>query len=663
MESREQSTSSKDLEKETTLNTEPAQEQNTDSVENQPEATPAPAAEAAQEVVNPAEAQSDAAQPAAEQPAEKAQEPAAQEKAQEPQQEEAATEVKAQPKYASMSKAELVAALEALKEKPIDSVKDDVAQIKSAFFAIRKEEVAKEKEDFVAEGNEEAAFTALDDADEVKIKELLNELKEKRAAFNAAQDAMRAQNLEKKRSIIDEINAIVADPDNVNRQYNRIQQLQQEFKAVGEVPAANVTELWKKYQEAVEKFYDLLKMNKELRDYDFKKNLEIKQQLCAEAEALDDENDVVAAFKKLQELHDTWRETGPVAKEIREELWQRFKNASSVINKKYQNFFEERKAKEKENAEAKTALCEKIEAMSTDGLKTYAAWDEATRAIIALQGEWKKLGFASRKQNAELFARFRKSCDEFFAKKAEFFKEMKEKFAANLAKKTALCEKAEAMKDSTDWKATTDAFVALQKEWKTIGSVGKRHSDAIWKRFIAACDAFFENKKKQNTNVHAVEHENLKTKKNIIAQINALLESDDKDEAPAKVRDLMQQWQGVGHVPYKEKDKVYAEYKAAIDKAFEQLDMRATRARMANFESSLNQMNGNDKIYHERERLVRDYERKCQEMKTYENNMGFFNASSKNGSTIVKQMEKKIAGLKEEIAILEKKIKMIDEKL
>ncbi len=630
MESREQSQSNKDFEKDVTLNPESAKEQNTDSA-NQPEV----AKVATPEVVNPA---TEMAEPAP-------------------------TVAEAMVNYASMTKTELVAALEELKEKPIEGVKDDVAQIKSAFFAIRKEELAKEKEEFLAKGNEEAAFAAMEDVEENKIKELLNELKEKKAEFNAAQDAQRAENLEKKQKIIDDINTIVADPDNVNREYNRIQQLQQDFKAIGEVPATHVTDLWKSYQLAVEKFYDLLKMNKELRDYDFKKNLEIKQQLCIEAEALDDENDVVAAFKKLQELHNTWRETGPVAKDIREELWTRFKNASSVINKKHQSFFEERKAKEKENADAKIALCEKIETVSTEGLKTYADWDEATKGIINLQAEWKKLGFTSRKLNSELFARFRKSCDEFFAQKAAFFKSMKEELAANLAKKTALCEKAEALKSSTEWKKTADAFVALQKEWKTIGPVVKKHSDAVWKRFIAACDEFFEEKKKQTGSVHAVEHENLKTKKEIIAKIKAIVEANNPDEGPAQVRELMQQWQSVGHVPYKEKDKVYADYKAVVDQAFEVLDMKATRARMANFETAINQMSGSDKVYRERERLVREYERKTQELKTYENNMGFFNAQSKTGNSLVKEMERKIANIKEDIAVLEQKIKMIDNKI
>lgn len=565
--------------------------------------------------------------------------------------------------YSAMDKKQLVEVLQSLAQQPVNEVKEDVARVRVAFANIRKEELVKEKEAFLANGNEEAAFAPMVDELEEQFKSLYAEIKEKRAAYNAEQDALKADNLAKKREIITKINEIADDADNVNRQYGTVQQLQQDFKAIGEVPSENDTEVWKSYQLAVERFYDLLKMNKELRDYDFKKNLEQKQVLCAEAEALDGEADVVDAFKKLQQLHTTWREIGPVSKEIREELWTRFKNASAVINKKYQAFFEERKANEKKNAEGKEALCEQIEAISTEGLKTYAAWDEATKAIIALQEEWKKLGFASRKVNNELFARFRKSCDEFFAKKAEFFKQMKDELAANLAKKIELCEKAEALKDSTEWKKTTDALVALQKEWKTVGPVVKKHSDAVWKRFIAACDAFFEEKKKQNVNIHSVEHENLKLKKDIVAQINAILEAEETEDAPAKVRELMKKWQDVGHVPYKEKDKIYAEYKAAIDKAFEQLDMKANKARMANFANSIKQMNDAGKVYHERERLVRAYEMKSQELKTYENNLGFFNAQSKSGNSLVKEMERKIANIKDEIAMLEQKIKMIDEKI
>ena len=656
------SQSNENLEKDVTLNVDAAAQTPAESEEIKTEA----AQEAAQEVINQEPVQEPAAEaaPAPEAPAQEA--PVAQEApAEEPVAEEPAHEAKPldEVDFTKFSKDELVAHLQWMVEQPVDSVKDAVLQLKAAFFALRKDELAKEKEAFVAAGNDEAAFVPAEDADELKVKDLLNELKEKKAEFNAAQDAIKLANLEKKQAIIEQIFEITSDPDNVNRQYNKVQQLQQEFKALGEVPAPNVTEIWKKYQVVVEKFYDLLKMNKELRDYDFKKNLEIKQQLCLDAEQLDELPDVVDAFKQLQALHNSWRETGPVAKEIREELWARFKNASSVINKKYQTFFEERKANEKANADAKTALCEQIEAISTEGLNSYQAWDNATKQIIALQEEWKKLGFASRKVNTELFTRFRKSCDDFFAQKAAFFKKMKEELSTNLAKKTALCEKAEALKDSTDWKKTTDELVALQKEWKTIGPVVKKHSDAIWKRFIAACDYFFEEKKKQTSNIHTQEHQNLKTKKDIIASINAILNDEAAEEPATKVRELMQQWQEVGHVPYKEKDKIYAEYKEAIDKAFDKYDMKAVRARMANFENSLNQMAGTDKVYHERERMVRTYEQKCQELKTYENNLGFFNARSNTGNTIVKEMERKIAKIKEDIAMLEQKIKLIDEKI
>ncbi len=567
--------------------------------------------------------------------------------------------------YSSFGKHELVSALENLLAQPIDSIRDDVNQIKLAFYAIRNSEIAKEKEEFLEKGNEEAAFAAKEDEDETKFKDLLNQIKEKRAEFNAEQEAARVANLESKRKIIAEIEAIVADPDNINKQYSRVQQLQQEFKAIGEVPAMNSTEMWKSYQKATENFYDLLKMNKELRDYDFKKNLEAKQMLCTEAEELGKCEDVVLAFRKLQDLHNQWREIGPVAKELREELWARFKEASAVVNKKYQSFFEQRKEKEKENEAAKIALCEKIEAIDVTSLKSYAKWDEATKSIIALQEEWKKLGFAARKVNADLFARFRKACDEFFARKAEFFKAMKEELAANLEKKTALCEKAEALKDSTDWKKTSDELVALQKEWKTIGPVVKKHSDAVWKRFITACDYFFDQKNKQTSSVRQTEHANLKAKREIIASIKNLLESNGEDNAESakKVRELMKQWQGIGHVPFKEKDKVYNEYREAVNLAFDKFDMKEVRANLNNFESSISQISDQDKIYRERERLVRSYEQKCNELKTYENNLGFFNAQSKGGSSMLKEVERKIQKIKDDLALLEQKIKLVDEKL
>lgn len=638
MELREMSESCENQEKDVTL---------TPGTADKPELTDAAAAETVTNENNPEAATTDAA-PAVDN---------TQQDAAEPEQRQARPA-----DYSTLDKQGLVAALEEQLQRPIEAIRDDVNLIKVAFYTLRNAEVAAEREAFIANGNEEAAFAPKEDPDEVKFKELLNTIKEKRAEFNAEQEAAKEENLKKKQAIIDEINSIVGDPDNINKQYNRIQQLQQEFKAIGEVPAANVTETWKNYQKATENFYDLLKMNKELRDYDFKKNLEAKQQLCAEAEALDSLEDVLLAFRKLQDLHNQWREIGPVAKEIREELWTRFKDASAKINKKYQAYFENRKEKEKENEQAKIALCERIEAIDIDALKTFAKWDEATKAIIALQEEWKKLGFASRKVNADLFARFRQTCDKFFARKAEFFKAMKEEFAANLEKKIALCEKAEALKDSTDWKKTADKLIALQKEWKTIGPVVKKHSDAVWKRFIAACDYFFDQKNKQTSSVHQAEHANLAAKREIIDAVNALLADEAETEGAKKVRQLMKKWQEIGHVPFKEKDKIYAEYKAAIDKAFEKFDMKETRAELSNFESSLSS-SSQDKIYRERERLVRAYEQKCNELKTYENNLGFFNAQSKGGNSMLKEVERRIQKIKDELAVLEQKIKLADEKL
>ena len=565
--------------------------------------------------------------------------------------------------YSSMSKAELVAALEALVEKPVEEIKREENAIKMAFYQIRKEELDQEKEAFLAKGNEEAAFAPREDEDEAKLKDLLNQIKEKRAAHNAAIEEARAKNLEAKQAIIDEIRTISGDADNVNKHYNKVQELRHQFQQIGEVPAANATEIWKTYQAAVESFYDMLKLNKELRDYDFKKNLELKEQLCEEAEKLSEEENVLEAFRSLQTLHDKWREIGPVAKEMRETLWARFKEASAAVNKRHQAFFEQRKKREKENEDAKTSLCEKLEAIIAEDHATYAAWDEATKQIIALQEDWKKLGFAARKVNAALFTRFRAKCDEFFSEKAAFFKKMKEEMAANLEKKVSLCEKAEALKDSQDWKKTTEALVALQKEWKTVGPVVKKQSDAVWKRFVSACDYFFEQKAKLTVNVRQEERNNLKQKKAVIAAINEQLANADEKEAVKNIRELMKQWQGIGHVPFKEKDKVYAEYKKAVDAAYDKLDMKESRANMANFENALNSMSDTDKMYRERERLVRTYEQSVNELKTFENNLGFFNAQSKSGSTMLKEMERRIAKIKEDIAVLEKKIKLIDEKL
>lgn len=564
-----------------------------------------------------------------------------------------------------LSKPELLDVLSELAQKDASEIgRDEVGRLKQQFYAIRKVEIEKEKAEFLEKGNEESAFAAKEDESEAKFKEILNVIKEKKAALLAAQEAERQNNYEQKAKIVEEIKTLAADTDNVNRTFTQFKDLQQAFKNIGEVPPTLSTELWKQYQDAVEAYYDQLKINKELRDYDFKKNLDMKQLLCDEAEKLAEEDDVVVAFKRLQDLHDKWREVGPVAKDIREEIWGRFKDASAVINKKYQAFFEERKAREQENEDAKTAICERIEALDFEALKGYSEWDEMTKVILEAQEDWKKLGYASKKMNNALFARFRETCDKFFEKKANYFKTMKDELASNLEKKIALCEKAEALKDSTDWKKTTDAFVALQKEWKTIGAVAKKHSDVVWKRFLAACDYFFEEKKKKTSGVRQAEQANLKLKKEIIAKLGEIAEDTPREDAIKQVKELMAQWQQVGHVPYREKDKVYEAYRTKVDELYKRFDMRGSQARMNNFEDSVNEMSGDEnKLYRERERLMRSYEQKRNELNTYENNLGFFNSKSKSGDTMLRDLERKIQRIKEDLATLEQKIKVIDSHL
>ncbi len=564
-----------------------------------------------------------------------------------------------------LTKDEVIAQAAELAGKDADDIsRDEVTRLKQIFYAIRNNEIALQKEAFLAAGNEESAFAALPDEAEAQFKELLNNIKEKKAARLAEVEAIRLKNLEAKRAIIDEIEKIAADTDNVGRQYPRVKDLQQAFKEPGEVPPTEQTDLWKSYQAAVEHYYDQLKINKDLRDYDFRKNLEAKMLLIDEAEKLNDEADVITAFRRLQDLHDKWREIGPVAKDIRDEIWNRFKDASALVNKKYQTHFEERKSAERENEAAKTAICERVEALDFSLLKTYAAWDEMTKTIIEAQEEWKKLGYASRKVNNTLFARFRETCDKFFNAKADFFKKMKDDLAVNLEKKIALCERAEALKDSTDWKKTAEALVALQQEWKTIGAVAKKHSDAVWRRFLDACDYFFEQRKKNMSGTRQTEQANLKLKQEVIARLKAITEETPHDEAVKTVRDCMTQWGQIGHVPFKDKDKVYDAYRALINDLYERLDMRGNNARMASFESSIEEMGADSqKLSRERERLVRTYEMKRQELQTYDNNLSFFNAKSKSGNSMLKEMERKMQRIKDDIAALEQKIKLIDSKL
>ncbi len=568
---------------------------------------------------------------------------------------------------APMGKTEIVAALEKISQKDAAEItREEVNRLKVQFFAIRHDELAAEKAEFLAKGNEEAAFAALPDEHEDAFKAALNIIKEKKAELAAAQEAERLINLDKKNAVIDEIDAASEDTDNVHRHLDKVRELQQQFKAIGEVPAPEVSNLWKRYQTATEKFYDQLKVNKDLRDLDFRKNFESKLLICEESERLSEEPDVVVAFRRLQDLHDKWREIGPVAKEQREEIWNRFKDASAVINKKYQAFFEERKAAERANEEAKNALCEQIEAISLDELKSFAAWDEKTKAVLHAQEEWKKLGFASRKTNAALFTRFRSLCDNFFSSKATYFKSVKDDLSENLAKKLTLCEKAEELKDSTDWKKTTDKLIALQNEWKSIGAVPKKQSDAVWTRFRAACDYFFEQKKQTGSDTRRTEQANLKEKKAIIEQLRAITAEGAADIAAAKasVRELMGKYQQIGHVPFRDKDKLHDAYRAEVSRLYDELDMSTAKAGMAAFEASVDEMSGDSReLMRQRDKLMRSLEMKRSEIKTFENNLGFFNSRTKSGEAMLNDIQRRISRLRDDQTNIEKKIALIDSKL
>lgn len=565
-----------------------------------------------------------------------------------------------------LSKEEILEKLTGLVGAAADATRNEVEALKQAYYKIHRSEVDELKKAFLTAGGEEKDFVAPEDETESKIKELLNVYKEKRAAILAEEERVKAANYALKLQLIDQLKALIESQEDFNKLYNDFKDIQQRWKEVKAVPQEHVSELWKNYQIYSEKFYDIIKINNQFRDYDFKKNLEMKTALCETVEKLQTEPDVISAFHQLQKLHQQWREIGPVAKELREDLWSRFKAASTIINKRHQEHFEGLKAKEQENLEAKTAICEQIENIDFPALKSFKDWEEKNKEVIALQDKWKTIGFAPKKSNVKIFERFRAACDVYFNRKSEFYKNIKDEMEKNLALKKALCEKAEALKDSTDWKSTTEKMIALQKEWKTIGSVARKHSDAVWKRFISACDYFFEQKNKNASSQKSVEQTNLAAKKALIEKINTIDEAD-HDEALAALKGYMTEWNTIGHVPFKEKDKIYKEYHEAVDKQFDRLKVDQNDRKMQTFRNSLSDMSngerGKGKLYGEREKLMRMYERMKNELQTYENNIGFLSISSKGGGGLLKEMERKIDKLKDEMALIIKKIDAIDENL
>ena len=565
-----------------------------------------------------------------------------------------------------LSKEEILEKLTGLVGAAADATRNEVEALKQAYYKIHRSEVDELKKAFLTAGGEEKDFVAPEDETESKIKELLNVYKEKRAAILAEEERVKAANYALKLQLIDQLKALTESQEDFNKLYNDFKDIQQRWKEVKAVPQEHVSELWKNYQTYSEMFYDIIKINNQFRDYDFKKNLEMKTALCETVEKLQTEPDVISAFHQLQKLHQQWREIGPVAKELREDLWSRFKAASTIINKRHQEHFEGLKAKEQENLEAKTAICEQIENIDFPALKSFKDWEEKNKEVIALQDKWKTIGFAPKKSNVKIFERFRAACDVYFNRKSEFYKNIKDEMEKNLALKKALCEKAEALKDSTDWKSTTEKMIALQKEWKTIGSVARKHSDAVWKRFITACDYFFEQKNKNVSSQKSVEQTNLAAKKTLIEKINTIDEAD-HDEAFATLKGYMTEWNAIGHVPFKEKDKIYKEYHEAVDKQFDRLKVDQNDRKMQTFRNSLSDMSngerGKGKLYGEREKLMRMYERMKNELQTYENNIGFLSISSKGGGGLLKEMERKIDKLKDEMALIIKKIDAIDENL
>lgn len=559
------------------------------------------------------------------------------------------------------SKSEIIERVKEIAHSDEHPQKGEIDYLKTIFYKLHFAERETDMKAYLEGGGDPANYKVLPDEDEEVFKAEMGVIKEKRAKLFLEQEKEKQENLKKKLDIIEKIKAMVTSPEEANKSYQDFKKLQQEWKEIKLVPAEKANELWRNYQLYVEQYYDLLKLNSEAREYDFKKNLEIKTKICEAAEKLGTEEDVISAFHQLQKLHQEFRETGPVAKELREEVWARFKAASTIINKRHQQHFESLRAKEEDNLTKKTALCEKIEEIAKEEIKTAGEWEKKTKDIIAIQAEWKTIGFAPQKMNVKIFERFRAACDDFFSKKAEFFKNMKQQFAENADKKRALIEQAKALQDSTEWKSTSDKLIALQKEWKTIGMVPKKLGDKLWNEFLTACNHFFEARNSANAGTRNEERTNLEKKRGIIEQLKALAENA-RDNIQDKVRELIDEYNAVGHVPFKEKDKLYKEYHDILDKLYKELNISTARRRLDKFKNNLKNVaeKGADALDNERARLMRRYEAIKQEVQTYENNLGFLNASSKKGNSLIDEMNRKVQKLKDDMNLVREKIKAID---
>ena len=539
--------------------------------------------------------------------------------------------------------------------------KEEVEYLKTAFYKLHIAEREAKLKEYIDGGGDPETYQITPDEDEEVFKAEMGVIKERRQQLFREQEAEKEENLKKKQAIIEKIKAMVTSPEEASKTYQEFKSLQQEWRDIKAVPAESANELWRNYQLYVEQFYDLLKLNSEARELDFKKNLEAKTRLCEAAEKLADEEDVISAFHQLQQLHQEYREVGPVSKELREEIWQRFKAASTVINKRHQQHFEDLRTREEENLAKKTEHCEKVEAITAEENKGSGDWERHTQEIIAIQTEWKTIGFAPQKMNVKIFERFRAACDTFFANKAEYFKTLKDSFKENADKKRALIEKAKALQDSTDWRSTSDKLIALQKEWKTIGMVPKKLGDQLWEEFLGACNKFFEARNAAGAGQRNEEHENLEKKRNVIERLKAVAEEAGED-LQEKVQKLVEEYNGIGHVPFKEKDKVYEEYHTVLDKLYKELNISVAKKRLNKFKDNLKQVaeRGEGALDNERQRLMRQYDNLKQDIHTYENNLCFLTASSKKGNSLIEEMNRKIQKLKDDLQLVKEKIKAID---
>ena len=539
--------------------------------------------------------------------------------------------------------------------------KEEVDNLKTAFYKLHIAEREAKLKEYIDGGGDPEQYKITPDPDEEAFKAEMVLIKEKRQQLFKEQEQEKQDNLQRKLDIIEKIKSMITSPEEANKSYKDFKTLQDEWREIKNVPADRANELWRNYQLYVEQFYDLLKLNSEAREYDFKKNLELKTRLCEAAEKLAEEPDVISAFHQLQKLHQEYRETGPVSKELREEIWQRFKTASTTVNKRFQQHFEGLRAKEEENLQRKTELCEKVEAIAAEENKGSADWERHTKQIIDLQAEWKTIGFAPQKMNVKIFERFRAACDDFFGRKATYFRTLKDQFKENAEKKRALIEKAKALQDSTDWKSTSDKLINLQKEWKTIGVVPKKLGDQLWEEFLTTCNKFFEARKEAGAGAHSEERDNLAKKRDVIARLKAAAE-EAGDDLQERVQKLIEEYQAIGHVPFKEKDKLYEEYHAVLDKLYKDLNITVARRRLSKFKDNLKQVaeRGENALDNERARLMRQYEQLKSEVQTYENNLGFLNASSKKGNSLIDEMNRKVQKLKDEVQLVRDKIKAID---